>query len=221
MMKLKKFKNGWLVTLCVLILVISAVGVVNAATVQPGQSYQQAMAEWIKNDPNPMTLNMNTNLNADPATGATLNTNNNNAQPGTDNSSQPAANTTGQNSQQPANGSQSTGQTPAPANQNDLYNQMLKACLQVGGQMMQNCPILNGSDMTQDQMIKFCLQMNGHMISQQDIAAMQLACQQFYQPGQKNVSNSMGTQNGNTYNGNGWGRGNMSGNRSNMANHGW
>lgn len=148
---MKKYKNRWLVSLCVLILVVGIVGAVNAATVQPGQSSQQAIANWIANDPNPMPMNMNTNMNTDTVTGTTYNTNNtntqpaaNNAQPTVDttqpatNNAQPAADTTAQNSPQPAANGQQKSQTTVPAKQNDQYNQMLKACLQMGGQMMQN-----------------------------------------------------------------------------------
>ncbi|MCL4441537.1 MAG: 1,4-beta-xylanase [Firmicutes bacterium] len=226
---MKKFKNRWLVTLCVLILVVGTVGVVNAATIQNGQSFQQTIADWIANDPNPMPMNMNTNMNTDPSTSTTSNTTNNTqpaantTQPAANttqpaaNTTQPAANTNGQNSQQPAAGGQQNSQTPAPTSQNDLYNQMLQACLQMGGQMMQNCPMLNGSNMTPEQMIKACLQMNGQMMnmSQQDLAAMQQACQQWYQPGQKG-SPSGQTPAGNSNNN--WGHKNGSGSKwSNMG----
>lgn len=240
---MKKFKNRWLVTLCVSILVLGMVGVVNAATVQSGQNYQQSIANWIANDPNPMPMNMNTNLNTDPANGTTGSNSNaqptannstqpspgssqpaaNNTQPATNssqpaaNNTQPAASTSGQNSQQPVNSGQPAGQTPAPANQTDLYNQMLQACLQMGGQMMQNCPMLNGSNMTPEQMIKICLQMNGQMMnmSQQDLAAMQQACQQWYQQGQKNPQNTQAPAQNN------WGSRNMSGKWSNMGHDRW
>ncbi|HBV95979.1 MAG TPA: hypothetical protein DEF36_02895 [Desulfotomaculum sp.] len=111
----------------------------------------------------------------------------------------------------------------SPAKQNDLYNQMLKACLQMGGQMMQNCPMLNGSNMTPEQMIKICQQMNGQMMnmSQQDITAMQQVCQQYYQQGQKSSWNTQSSKANTKNNENSWEHGNMSGNWSNMERNDW
>ena len=234
---MKKFKNRWLVTLCVSILVLGMVGVVNAATVQSGQNYQQSIANWIANDPNPMPMNMNTNMNTDPANGTTGS--NSNAQPTANNSTQPSTGSTqpaADNTQPAANSSQPAANNTQPAtnntqpaantsgqnsqqpvSQNDLYNQMLQACLQMGGQMMQNCPMLNGSNMTPEQMIKICLQMNGQMMNmnQQDFAAMQQACQQWYQQGQKNPQNTQVPAQNN------WGSRNMSGKWSNMGHDRW
>jgi hypothetical protein len=128
---------------------------------------------------------------------------------------------------------QQNNQTPAPASQNDLYNQMLQACLQMGGQMASYCPMLNGSNLTPEQMIKVCLQMQSQMMnmSPQNIAAMQQACLQWYQQSQNanwNAQGAYGKAQSASWNNmanrnytNNWGYKNASGKWSGMGGYCW
>ncbi len=160
----------------------------------------QSWVDMMKNDPNPTYMNMNIN----------------NQQP--TQSNKPAK------TNQPVV-SQNTSQQ-AQAKPTDLYNQMLQLCQQVGYPMMQNCPMLNGSQMTREQMIKYCLsnynqivkqQPNGQ-ISQQNWQAMQQMCQQwyskYYPQSQKSTSNVSASQNTNYQYSNNWNN-NMNRNWSN------
>ncbi len=54
---MKNVKNTFLVSALSLGLIVGAVGVAGAAT---STNYQQQIADWIANDPNPMVMNMNT-----------------------------------------------------------------------------------------------------------------------------------------------------------------
>ena len=53
---MRNIKNTFLVSALSLGLIVGAVGVAGAAT---STDYQQKIAEWIKNDPNPMVMNTN------------------------------------------------------------------------------------------------------------------------------------------------------------------
>jgi len=53
---MKNIKNTFLVSALSLGLIVGAVGVASAAT---STDYQQKMAEWISNDPQPMVMNAN------------------------------------------------------------------------------------------------------------------------------------------------------------------
>ncbi len=114
----------------------------------------------------------------------------------------------------------------------DLYNQMLQLCQQVGYPMMQNCPMLNGSQMTREQMIKYCLNMYNQVvkqqpnsqISQQNWQVMQQMCQQwyskYYPQGQNSSWNTAATKNSNYKNvSNNWNN-NMNMNQ-NWSNNNW
>lgn len=155
-----KLPKKWLLSLLVLVMGVSLVGVAYAA---PAQSW----LEMMKNDPNPM--NMNTYNNQD---------------------TKQTTNTVAKTNQQPAVkvaqvSTNNSNTQKAATTQNDLYNQMYQLCLQTG---MPNCPMLNGSQMTREQMIKYCLgmynqyrqQQPNSQISQQNLQAMQQLCQQWY-----------------------------------------
>lgn len=57
MIFMKNIKNTFMVSALTLGLIVGAVGVAGAAT---STNYQQKVADWVKNDPNPMVMNINT-----------------------------------------------------------------------------------------------------------------------------------------------------------------
>ncbi|MEA5024568.1 hypothetical protein SDC9_20791 [bioreactor metagenome] len=156
---MKNLKNSLLVSALSLGIVVGGVGIASAAT---SNDYQQKVADWIKNDPNPMVMNMNTSTPTTIIpTGA--NSSADSSSTSTSNSNQPALNNTQQSTtqattQQPTTpqpaATQKTPQKPAASqaapkpvspsqsavstpNQSDLYNQMINNCVQWDQQMMQ------------------------------------------------------------------------------------
>ena len=154
---MRNLKNSLLVSALSLGIVVGGAGIASAAT---SNDYQQRIADWIKNDPNPIVMNMSTstpttaiptgaNSSADSSSTSvgSLNqaTSNNTQQTTTQQptTQQPASTQTtpqkpaaSQVAPKPVTPSQPAVSTPNP-NQSDLYNQMINNCVQWNQQMMQ------------------------------------------------------------------------------------
>ena len=155
---MKNLKNSLLVSALSLGIVMGGVGIASAAT---STDYSQRIADWIKNDPNPMVMNMNSTAPAAAVpTAATpvdySNTGSSNSTQVAPNNTQPTPQPAVQAVPQQSTSAQVTPQKPAAtqtapqpvtprqpgvsgpnANQNDLYNQMVNNCIEWDQQMMQ------------------------------------------------------------------------------------
>lgn len=155
---MKNIKNTLLVSALSLGLVVGAVGVVSAATTT---DYQQKIANWIKNDPNPMVMTSGSSVGSTNTGNMTATTGTNlstaaavTAQTPTTDAS--AVQTFPNQNQTPASGAQQpTPPQPAPQpapkkpsnqqplppaptpDQQALYNQMVNNCIEWDQQMMQ------------------------------------------------------------------------------------
>lgn len=156
---MKNLKNSLLVSALSLGIVMGGVGIASAAT---STDYSQRIADWIKNDPNPMVMNMNSTVPTSAApTGATLvdsssASSSNSTQATPNNTQQPTTQPAVQPSPQQFTSAQVAPQKPAAAqtapqsvtprqpvvsganmSQSDLYNQMVNNCIEWDQQMMQ------------------------------------------------------------------------------------